>query len=103
MTHDDVAPEFEAKVLEQRLDDLHDTHPGEAKLIADILQTLDYEKTTMRNALQVRAMVIALGYTFSQQGESGLSGLKSWLGDFVNQGALSPEQAATFTAQAQAI
>lgn len=32
-----------------------------ARLIADILQTLDYEKTTMRNALQVRAMVIALG------------------------------------------
>lgn len=103
MTHDDAAREVEAKVLKQRLADLHDTHPGEARLIADILQTLDYQKTTMRNALQVRAMVIALGYTLSQQGASGLPGLKSWLGEFVSQGALSPEQAADFTAQAESI
>lgn len=61
MVHDDVASEFEANVLKQRLANLHDTHPEGARLFADILQTLDYEKTTMRNALQVRAMVIALG------------------------------------------
>jgi len=103
MTHDDAPPEVEANVLKQRLADLHDNHPGEARLIADILQTLDYQKTNMRNALQVRAMVIALGYTLSQKGASGLPGLRSWLGEFVNQGALSPEQAATFTAQAESI
>lgn len=57
----------------------------------------------MRNALHVRAMVIALGYTLSQQRASGLLGIKSWLEESVNQGALSPEQATSFTAQSQAI
>jgi len=42
MTHDDVAPEFEANVLKKRLADLHRAHPGGARLIDDILQTLNY-------------------------------------------------------------
>ena len=103
MTVDNIDPDFEANFLKQRLADLHRTHPGEAALIAGILQALDYQKTAVRNELQVRGLVIALGYTLSRKGATGLPGVEGWLGQFVKDGALSAEQAAAFTAQAEAI
>ncbi|WP_460118995.1 hypothetical protein [Pseudomonas sp. S2_C03] len=103
MTVDNIDPSFEADFLKKRLSDLHQTHPGEATLTAAILQTLDYQKTIIRNELQVRGMVIALGYKLSKKRASGVPGLKGWLAQFVKDGALSAEQAAAFTAQAEAI
>lgn len=103
MTVDNIDPDFEARFLKQRMTELHRTHPAEAALIATILEALDYQKTAIRNPLQVRGLVIALGYTLAHKAASGLPGLNGWLGQFVKDGALSAEQAAAFTAQAEAI
>lgn len=103
VTVDNIDPVFETNFLKQRLEDLHRTHPGEAALVSDILQALDYQKTVMRNELQVRGMVIALGYKLSRKGASGISGLEGWLAQFVKDGALGAEQASAFTVQAEAI
>lgn len=103
MTVDNIDPGFEANFLKQRVADLHQTHPGEAALTADILQVLDYQKTAIRNELQVRGMIIALGYKLSHKAAGGLPSLNGWLSQFVKDGALSAEQAAAFTAQAEAI
>jgi hypothetical protein len=103
MAVDHIDSDFEASFLKQRLADLHGTHPAEAALTANVLAALDYQKTAVRNELQVRGMVIALGYTLAQQPAHGLSGFSGWLGQFVKDGALSAKQAATFKAQAEAI
>ncbi len=103
MTFDNIDPDFEANFLKQRVADLHCIHPGEAALIAGILQALNYQKTVIRNELQVRGLVITLGYTLSRKGATGLPGLEGCLSRFVKDGALSAEQAAAFTAQAKAI
>lgn len=103
VTVNNIDPDFEASFLKQRVADLHRTHPGEAVLVADILQALNYQKTAIRKELQVRGLVIALGYTLSRKGATGLPGLEGWLGQFLKNGALSSEQVVAFTAQAKVI
>jgi len=98
-----VEQDFESRFLKQRLDELHQTHPGEAAFIVSILETLDYQKTSMCKELLVRGMVIALGYTLAKQSAAGLPGSNEWLSQFVKDGALSAEQAAVFKVQAAAI
>ncbi|MNR67147.1 hypothetical protein D3C85_1909940 [compost metagenome] len=48
-------------------------------------------------------MIYALGKKLATKGADGISGWSGWLQQFVKDGALSAEQAAAFTAQAQAI
>lgn len=103
MTVDNIDPDFEADFLKQRIVELHRTHPAEAALIANILEAMDYEKTAIRNELQVRGMVVALGYTLAKKADGGLIGLNAWLRQFVKDGALTAERAAAFTAQAETI
>lgn len=100
MNRDDIDPEFEADFLKRRLADLQNTHPHEGMLTANLLQALDYRKTVIRNELQVRNMVIALGYTLSRDGRNGLPKFEGWLRQFVKDGALSAEHAAALAAQA---
>lgn len=103
MTRSNMDPELEANFLEQRLADLRDTHPGEATVTANILQAFEDQQTAIGDDMEVRSMAIALGYTLAKHGTTVLPGLEGWLGQFVEQGALSPEQAATLTAQAAEI
>lgn len=63
------------------------------------MRALDYPTTVTGNELQVRGLAIAAGYTLSQQGAAGLSGLEAGLARFVKYGALSAEQVAALTAQ----
>ncbi|MBC3207913.1 hypothetical protein HU755_14015 [Pseudomonas sp. SWRI111] len=103
MNRDDIDPELETDFLKRRLADLQDTHPRDGTLSANLLQVLDYRKTVIRNELQARNMVIALGYTFSREGHDGLPRFEGGLRQFVEDRTLSPEHAAAVTAQASGI
>ena len=102
MPVDTIDPDFEANFLNQRLAQLHEAYPAEATLIANILAALDYQKTLIRNELQVRGMVIAGCSKFAKTGadQAAWAGL---LQQFANQGALSADQAVELQRQAAAI
>jgi len=94
---------FESDLLDERMAELYRTHPREAALIADLLQTLNYQTTTIRSELHVRGLVIALGFTLSKKMAAGLPGFEGGLEYFVRDGALSIEQARELRARAEAI
>jgi hypothetical protein len=94
---------FESDLLDERMAELRRTHPSEAALIADLLQTLNYQTTSIRSELHVRGLVIALGFTLSKKMAAGLPGFEGGLKYFVRDGALSNEQAGKLRARAEAI
>lgn len=94
---------IEQEVLERCMRELHAQHPAEAALTTALLSAFDFKKGTIRNKAAQRQMIYAMGKKLATKGADGISGWGGWLQQFVKDGALSAEQAAAFTAQAQAI
>jgi hypothetical protein len=63
----------------------------------------DHYERTIRNKAAQRQMIYALGKKLADKGTDGIRGWGGWLQQFVKDGALSADQAAAFTAQAEAI
>ncbi|MFJ3154053.1 hypothetical protein ACIPIX_07910 [Pseudomonas protegens] len=103
MTADGIDPDFESNFLNQRLADMHRNHPAEAAITQGILGALDYRKVSIRNELQLRGMVLALGSQLAQRSENSLPSLQGWLAQFVKDGALTADQAQHYMAQARAL
>ena len=94
---------IEQEVVRRGLQLMKLTHPAEAALTSALLETLDYEKSVLRDPNQLRVMVFTLGKKLSTQGKKGLISWNAWLLQFVKDGALSEEQAADFKRQAEEI
>lgn len=93
----------EQEVFERCMHELHAQHPAEAALTIALLSAFDFKKGTIRNNAAQRQMIYAMGKKLATKGADGISGWGGWLQQFVKDGALSAEQAAAFTMQAQAI
>jgi hypothetical protein len=94
---------IEQEVLERCMSELHAEHPAEAALTTALMGVFDFKKGTIRNKAAQRQMLYAMGKKLATKGADGVDGWDRWLQQFVKDGALSAEQAAAFTAQAQAI
>ncbi|MCS4261070.1 hypothetical protein EDF83_0624 [Pseudomonas protegens] len=103
MNGDGIDPDFEARFLSQRLADMHRNHPAEAAITQGIMGAIDYRKACIRNELQLRGMVLALGSQLAKRSENSLPKLQEWLAQFVKDGALAADQAQHFMAQARAL
>jgi len=93
----------EQEILERCMRELHDSHPSEAALTTALLNAFDFKKGTIRNKAAQRQMIYAMGKKLADKGTDGIRGWGGWLQQFVKDGALSADQAAAFTAQAEAI
>lgn len=103
MTADTIDPGFEANFIKERLADMQRSNPAEAAIVQGIMDALDYQKAVIRNELQLRNMLLALGGQLVRRSEDSLPRLQGWLAQFVKDGALTSDQAMSFVHQAEAI
>lgn len=98
-----ISSGLEEDLFQRRMQDLEANHPEHARMTQALLRSVDYDKATIKNPIQMRGMLLSLGIKLAAEPMTGLLAWQSWLERLATDGALHHTEARELIAQAQAL